>query len=408
MKQRFSLLIGFMLIVGCAAAYMIVSSTSQSGTNRETGGSTSLAIWIYSEELTGFFERFQEDHPGVNVNLRVFRSWQSLYEELLTAVSANTVPQIAEIGSTYGVMQLTNRGAMLPIDDHIDPELRVHVAEPFAAAFTSGGSTWAVPIGGSVQVLYGNRNLFNSSQLTESLEDWSEIAEAGKALTKDIDRDGKTDIWGLVADTNMAWSHLNVSYNSALGRWSGEKLLASYKRWYEYLNVYQMTPPLQHQLAASQFIYGKAGMLLASSKKRLTLEKYIGGKFEFGVLPPPKSAAEADLLTDASGLAVMASGGGAENIAWTCVRYMLDESVQSELMRTASLIPARADVADRLLQSGTLTEREKAIMRLKDRIAVKYPGEDDESRWNKYTNDQEWLETSPNLTLDELARRLRE
>ncbi|MFB9279352.1 ABC transporter substrate-binding protein [Cohnella cellulosilytica] len=407
MKQRFSLLVGFMLVVGCAVAYMIVASSQRSGSERETGQSRSLNVWIYSEELAGFFDRYEMEHSGVNVNLRVFRSWKTLYEELLTAVSANAAPQLAEIGSTYGVMQLVNRGAMLPVGERIGPELWKRVSEPFAAAFSNGGTAWAAPLGGSVPVLYGNRNLFNAAQVDETLADWPAIGTAGRALTKDIDRDGRTDIWGLVADANMAWHHLNMAYDPAVGGRSEEKILDSFERWREYLNADRITPPLQHQMAASQFIYGKAGMLLATSRKRPTLEKYIGGKFEFGIVPLPGEPGQADLLPEISGLAVLSPASEEEDLAWDCVRYMLDESVQSRLMRDASLIPARGDVAKRLLKSGELTERENAIMRLKDRFAVKYPTVEDESAWNKYSGDQEWLESSPDVSPEALRKRLR-
>jgi len=407
MKQRFSLLVGFMLIVGCAAAYMIVISSQRSSSERETGESRSLSVWIYSEELAGAFARYEEEHPGVNVNLRVFRSWRTLYEELLTAVSANAAPQIAEIGSTYGVMQLVSRGAMLPADERIDRKLWERISEPFAAAFSNQGIAWAVPLGGSVPVIYDNRNLFNAAQQSETLRDWPAIAAAGKALTKDIDQDGLPDIWGLVADANMAWHHMNMAYDPSLGGRSEERIYESFERWREYLNEDRITPPLQHPLAMSQFIYGKAGMLLGTSRKRPTLEKYIGGKFEFGIVPLPGEPGQADLLPEISGLAVLAPGAGNENLAWECVGYMLEESVQARLMRDASLVPARGDVADRLLRSGELTERENAIMRLKDRFAVKYPTVDDEGVWNKYTGDQEWLESSPAVSSEALGKRLR-
>jgi len=237
---------------------------------------------------------------------------------------------------------------------------------------------------------------------------WNDIAKAGRSLTKDVDGDGKTDIWGLLSDTDASWTNLSAAYDAASGNWDAGKLQAGFERWHDYLSRSHIMPPLQHQLAASQFIYGKAGMLIGSSKKRLTLEKYIGGKFDLAVAPLPKTERDEDLVPFVSGLAVMNASGDAAKGAWSCIRFMLEDAVQSKLIREASLIPARTDMTERLVRENGGSGRELALLQMSDRLAVKFPREDDLQEWERYASMQDWLETFPNVTEEELLAKFDE
>ncbi|MEK0313494.1 ABC transporter substrate-binding protein [Cohnella sp. 56] len=393
------MLTGFLLCAGCLIAAMIFWSGSPPSQGRENGESTSMNVWLYDEELMPFLERYEKQNPGLNLNIRSFRSWNALYEELLKAISANAAPHIAEIGSTYGVAQLVQRGIVRPVDP-ATAAYADRIGEPFTAAFSYDGQQWAVPIGGSVPVVYSNRNLFHTANAGQPPADWAAIKRAGGKIVKDVDQDGKTDIWGLVADPSMAWVHMNAAYDAGTGSWDSERLLGSFGRWRDYVDVSRMTPPLQHELAESQFIYGKAGMLISSSQKRAVLEKYIGGKFDFDIAALPQDERDGGLLLDARGFAVMTSDAREEALSRQAIRYLLDEQVQTELLHAASLIPARADIADSLLRSGDLTERETAVMQIAERLAVKPAEADDERRWRSYTDEQEKLETYPDSSVD--------
>ena len=399
MKKRLGMLTGFLLLAGCLIASMIAWSGSSTNLGRENGISTTINVWLYDQEMAPLLEQYEKEHPELSVNIRVFRSWNSLYEELLKAISANNAPHIAEIASTYGVTQLVERGIVRPAV-LTEEALGDRIAEPFVAAFTYGGRQWAVPVGGSVPVIYSNRELFHAAHAGEAPMDWAAVKRAGSMIVKDVDVDGKTDIWGLAADPDMAWVHMNASYDTVDSEWDRARLLDSFERWRDYVNKTRLMPPLQHELAASQFIYGKVGMLVSSSHKRAMLEKYIGGKFDFDITPLPRDDRTAKLLLDARGMAVMASDAEDEALSHALVRYMLDEQVQSRLMHEASLIPARADVADTLLRSVDLTAREREVLQMAELLAVKQPEADDELRWKNYTEAQEKLETYPEGTVN--------
>lgn len=399
MKKRLGMLTGFLLLAGCLIASMIAWSGSSTSLGRENGKSTTINVWLYDQELAPLLEQYEKEHAELNVNIRTFRSWDSLYEELLKAISANNAPHIAEIASTYGVAQLIERGIVRPAV-LTEEALGNLIAEPFAAAFSYEGRQWAIPVGGSVPVIYSNRELFHAAHAGEVPTDWSAVKPAASKIVKDVDEDGKTDIWGLAADPNMAWVHMNASYDASVSGWERERLLGSFERWRDYVNGARVMPPLQHELAASQFIYGKVGMLVSSSRKRAMLEKYIGGKFDFDITPLPRDDRNAKLLLDARGLAVMASDTEAEALSHAVVRYMLDEQVQARLMREVSLIPARVDVAEALLRSADLTSREREVLLMTELLAVKVPEADDELRWRSYTDAQEKLETYPDDTVN--------
>ncbi len=399
MKRRLGILTGFLILAGCLVASMIAWSDSSTSLGRENGISTTINVWLYDQELEPLLEQYEKEHTELSVNIRIFRSWDSLYEELLKAISANNAPHIAEIASTYGVAQLIERDIVRPAV-LTEEALGNRIAEPFAAAFSYEGRQWAVPVGGSVPVIYSNRELFHAAHAGEAPMDWAAVKRAGSMIVKDVDGDGKTDIWGLAADPDMAWVHMNASYDTGDSGWDRARLLDSFERWRDYVNGSRLMPPLQHELAASQFIYGKVGMLVSSSHKRTVLEKYIGGKFDLDITPLPRGDRDAKLLLDARGLAVMASDAEAETLSHAVVGHMLDERVQARLMREVSLIPARVDVAEALLRSADLTAREREVLQMAELLAAKQPQEDDELRWRSYTVAQEKLETYPDGTVN--------
>lgn len=405
MKSRFIIFLGFMSLIGCIVLYMILTSNQNPSADHGTGHKSSISVWIYSDALASYFHDFQQKNPGVNIQLRVFRSSTQLYDELLTAISANNTPQLAEIRSFYGLAQLADTGALVPFGDSQNPGWDTMVPA-FVSVFEYASKRWAVPVGGSVPVIYYNQNLFRLADAQEEMTDWDAVVRAGRKLTKDTDNDGKTDIWGLVADPNMAWYHQNMAYDYSKNKMTWEKISRSYRYWHEILAVNKSMPPLEHQMAASQFIYGKSGMFLSSSSKRTTLEKYIGGKYAFGAIPFPGIGGQQEIIPDVSGLALLDGDHNQLVLAWKVIEYMLSDEVQSTLWRESALIPVQLDVVQQLRSNQNLQVREQFMLQMVDRLAVIQAQPTDTAIWMQHNEMQEWLEQSPNLSLEQLFDKL--
>ncbi|WP_409341810.1 extracellular solute-binding protein [Paenibacillus sp. MBLB4367] len=401
------------IVAGFAATYMTITGVpgDTGGSSLQSAGSSeSIAIWVHSEGLADLLGDYQSEHPELELDIRTFRSGIQLYEELTAAISTRTTPQIAELDSLYGVAQLAETGALLPADGETeaDATLASRMPAAFTAPFRYKEKDWAVPFGGGIPVLYANMNMLRTAgiETKAAFGDWEDALKAGEAMTKDVNGDGATDYWGLAVDRDQPWYFQSLLTDSG-GKLDGQQGYDSaFALWKRFAYGSRVMKPLQHQLAASDFINGKAGLFISGSDRITMLEKYIGGKFVFEIAPLPRLAQTA-ILPEIRAFALIRSTPEKEQAALRCIRYALSDQVQLRLLRQLGLLPARWDIADKLMKEEQLTERERFVLEASGSLAVKPASLDDPKRWKKIDQLLETIELVPESSAEKAAEALR-
>ncbi|MBJ6364325.1 extracellular solute-binding protein [Paenibacillus sp. GCM10012307] len=324
----------------------------------------SLTAWIYSKPVGELLAEYQSKHPEVNIEIRTFRSERQLYEELMAAISTRMPPNMAEIGSGFGIIGLAETGGLAPFD-RLSSEPMLAIDSDYLETFKYDGQLWAMPYGMVVPVLYYNENLMRLSDAPSDATSlsWEQLTSFGMKMTQDINGDGSTDIWGLVADNSALWNQIRTIGVREIDSATDVEYLFSV--WHDLVHRYKIMPALEQHLALSSFIDGTAGMLLAPSDIAKMLEEYIGGTFEFGVLPVPHIAHNDATPARVSGFVMLRSGAETEQNVRQIISYLLQPEIQQRLFKETSKLPILKGSIEQLVGEGKgLTERDYELFRI--------------------------------------------
>ncbi|WP_171632048.1 extracellular solute-binding protein [Paenibacillus plantarum] len=387
-----SIVIQLILIIVTSFMFNHRKSNTTSG---EFVSGTALSIWVYSQDLETSINEFQQTYPNIDVDVRYFRSSDHLFTELMAAISANAAPQLAEIKSFYGIAQLVDAGAVLPVDNLSLPEWK-KLQPTFTEPFHYSDLDWAVPIGGSIPLLYYREELMKNSQ-NGSFSGWSEVVNAA-IETNLIGNEGATKgHWGIAIDKEVPWYLKSLNVEASNGNPAeNTKFDSAISMWGEWVHSLNIMKPLTHRRAASDFINGKIGLFISSSEQLQTVERYIGGKFKYNAQRLPGQE-EQGIVPSIDGLIVLNSSETKVKAANSFISYMIHEKTQDSLWRSSGLIPARSDVLMKLQEEGQWSTSQKTILDSVRMFSVKRPAKDDFERWEYTQSLLEQLEQEPKL-----------
>ncbi|MBP1995557.1 extracellular solute-binding protein [Paenibacillus eucommiae] len=381
--------IAALLIVTATVFYMINSNKSGVASKESTPG-TALSIWLYSQGWEAYISEFQQMYPNVAIDVRYFRSSRQLLEELLASISANAAPQLAELHSYYGVAELVDTGAALPVNRSARKEWS-QINPAFTAPFHYEDQDWAVPIGGAIPMLYYREELLKRTQ-GGAFTRWDEVERAASEEQAEGLAANAEQYWGIGVDKELPWYVDNLSFTP--GGNNDESTLgldAFYSRWSNWIHTLGIMKPLAHHRAASDFINGKIGLFISSSEMLPTVERYIGGKFQFdaGHLPEME---QHGIVPGIHGLVALQSVPAKVKAAESFITYMLREQTQAALWRMDGMIPSRSDIVFKLQEETGWSLRQKEILDSTGMFVVKYPSTADFERWKTVQSQLEQLE----------------
>ena len=155
----------------------------------------------YIDTANSLVDQFNEEHPDIQVNYTSI-PWSNWYQTYVTAIGSGTAP-CASTGAGYQAAQLSDFGAIRPVDDLIE-ELR---ASGEADDFVEGtidtlqydGNYIALPWGFDVRVWYYRKDILEAAGIPVPTN-WEEFQDAAIALTEG-------DTYGLVVPSDTLGTH---------------------------------------------------------------------------------------------------------------------------------------------------------------------------------------------------------
>ena len=162
------------------------TTTSNNSTAPNPAGAANLAFWTMQlqPQHTNFFNNlirdFSRDHPGVQVNW-VDIPWEAMASKILTAVSANTAPDVVNLNPTFA-SQLAAKNAWLNLNEKVPPAIKSQYLPNIWQANTLNGDSFGVPWYLTTRVTIYNQDLLKQAGIQKPPATFAELAQTAKTI----------------------------------------------------------------------------------------------------------------------------------------------------------------------------------------------------------------------------------
>lgn len=139
---------------------------------------------------------FNANQDRIYVKLRM-EPWSGFNEKMIAMLTSGTAP---EVWFTDGVniLEWAANNALEDLTPFITRDIDLKDYMGFEGLRDLEGRYWGVPYGIQTAAVLYNKRLFDEANVPYPDEDfdWEKLVEIGQKLTRDIDGDGKPDIYG--------------------------------------------------------------------------------------------------------------------------------------------------------------------------------------------------------------------
>jgi putative chitobiose transport system substrate-binding protein len=171
--------------MGYLLSTILLSSLAACGGNapRQSG---EIEFWTMQlqPKFTPFFKKliqqFERENPGVTVRW-VDIPWQAMESKILTAVAANTAPDVVNLNPGFA-SQLANRQALLTLNGRLTPDQQAQYLPNIWQASSLEGKTFGLPWYLTTRVAIFNQALLQQAGLRQPPATFAELATAARQL----------------------------------------------------------------------------------------------------------------------------------------------------------------------------------------------------------------------------------
>ncbi len=154
-------------------------------------------------QFTDYFNQlitsFEQENPGVKVKW-VDVPWADMQSKILTAVSANTAPDVVNLNPDFAA-QLAGRNAWLTLDEKIPADVRQQYLPKIWQANMLDGKTFGLPWYLTTSVAIYNTDLLQQSGVAQPPRTYEELAAIAKQVKQ---KTGKYAFFMTVVPTDSA------------------------------------------------------------------------------------------------------------------------------------------------------------------------------------------------------------
>ncbi|MBE9640330.1 ABC transporter substrate-binding protein [Salipiger mangrovisoli] len=160
---------------------------------------STVRFWYHFDNadnpMDALIAAFEEANPGITVEAENV-PWNSYYDQLYTAIIGGNAPDAAMV-KAFAQPRLVEMGALAPIDDWLAGWDGTAALQDNLIDLVKGpdGTQYYLPVQYVVLYLYYRPDMFADLGL-EVPTTCEAFREAAKALTRDTDGDGQTDVYG--------------------------------------------------------------------------------------------------------------------------------------------------------------------------------------------------------------------
>ncbi|HVL89233.1 MAG TPA: sugar ABC transporter substrate-binding protein [Actinomycetota bacterium] len=334
------------------------------GEDSRAGSTKQVSFQIFGDaaEIKAYqslIDAFQAKTPGVKVKLVPVPSQNDHSAKLSAGFAGGSPPDLFLINfRRFG--QYAARGALEPVEPMLESSTTMTESDFYPQAidaFRFGGTLTCMPQNISSQVVYYNKELFKRFNVAEPKAGWTwtDFLSTAKALTKDTDGDGTTDIYGLGVDPTLVflgpwvWQAgaqvVDDTDNPSQTVMLDDKALEALKFFIELRRIHKVVPDhaeAESEGAEARFGNGRSAMLIDSRRGTTALRQQTG--LDWDVVQMPKFREEATMLH--SDAYCMSKASKSKDAAWKFVEFAFGEEGAAIIAKTGRTVPSLKKVAE--------------------------------------------------------------
>ena len=179
---------GILALLGLLLSWMVsCGSASQSPTQSSGGAKTAeVEFWTmqleakFSDYFKALIAQFEQQNPGVTVRW-VDVPWADMQSKILTAVSANTAPDVVNLNPDFAA-QLAGRNAWLTLNDRVSAADRDQYLPKIWQASSLENKSFGLPWYLSTSITIYNKDLLQKAGITEPPQTYEALAQAAQQV----------------------------------------------------------------------------------------------------------------------------------------------------------------------------------------------------------------------------------
>ncbi len=321
---------------------------------KATGTITVWAMGAEGEKLPELAKDFEAANPGAKVNVTAI-PWDSAYKKFTTAITANSTPDAAMVGSTW-MGEFGGQGALDPLPSNIGAEGFF----PGAQGTTEvGGTSYGIPWYVETRLLYYRTDLAEKAGYTEAPTTWQGLKDMAKATQ---DKAGAKYGIGLQAGGTGSWQTvMPFAWGEGAELQKDGKYTFDTPEMKKAVDYYQsfFTEGISDKAAPVQpttepdFVSGKVPMFISGPWMMSAVEK-VGGegfKGKYSVAKIPAGSAGSSSFVGGSDFVVFKSSKQRDT-AWKFVQVLADPETQATWYGMSTDLPSVQSAWDDPALSG--------------------------------------------------------
>lgn len=315
--------------------------------------------------FTDLIEQFEEDNPGINVEL-ISSPYSSTQEQLFAGSASGTMPDVMGLDGVW-VHDFAQQGSIADLsalmDEHGYDDSRL------ASQVKVDGSTYMIPVVNFIYPLFTNDDLLAQAGIESPPTNRAEFQETAEALAG---LGGDVTGWALPLSLEqpnganneiMSWLWASGGSMLADGRpdVTNEGMLNTVEYIQEMWNAGAVAPgsfTMKEQDKVEEFTNGRVGTMI-SSTAHINLLRETNPELGFSISPvPPREDFDGE-----SGAASASWGVGiSENTenpeeCWRLVEFLLGTDINAELSDLANGFPGNTDSVPNFVEEDALMAR---------------------------------------------------
>ena len=279
------------------------------------------------------FDAFREQHP--EIQLKVLHITGEYEDKIKVMFAGRVAPDVIFMYPT-ALAAWVDLGALKPLDDLIASDQQTGRDDFFPAAvqtFTYGGKVYGLPKDASANIMIYNRRMFREHGLAPPSGDWTwqDMLHAAQVLTRDVDGDGRADLFGIQQPDWRLFVRQNggqiVSDDGRRCVLDSPQAIEALKFWVALRQEHKVTPTPELTMDMTQwrlFALERVGMIVSMYPAVQILRRSC--EFEWDIAVLPRGPVAPYSIFTGSALAVTAQSKHPE-AAYEWVRWMTTEGM---------------------------------------------------------------------------------